>query len=109
MTMQLKTLTAALTVPVRAEILATVDSTNNELKRRLTAGESEDLLLLAETQTGGRGRLGRSFYSPAGSGLYFSLALTAVHRYDDAVLLTTMASAAVVRAIEELTPHRPQI
>ena len=109
MNMQLKTLTAALTVPVRAEILATVDSTNNELKRRLTAGESEDLLLLAETQTGGRGRLGRSFYSPAGSGLYFSLALTAVHRYDDAVLLTTMASAAVVRAIEELTPHRPQI
>lgn len=104
-----ETLASFLTVPVKAEILPTVDSTNNELKRRLLAGERTDTLLLTETQTGGRGRLGRSFYSPAGSGLYLSLALCSITRYDDAVLLTTMASAAVVRAIERLTPYRPQI
>ena len=95
--------------PLVVEVQDSIDSTNSELKRRYGAGETGDRLLVAETQTGGRGRLGRSFYSPAGSGLYFSLGLTGITDFADAVLLTTVASTAVVEAIERLTPHRPAI
>ena len=49
-----------------------VDSTSSECRRRLEAGEGR-CLVAAERQTGGRGRQGRDFFSPAGRGLYFSL------------------------------------
>ena len=55
--------------------LDTVDSTNTECKRRAMAGEAEGLVVTAEEQTGGRGRLGRSFQSPRGKGLYLSALL----------------------------------
>ena len=48
--------------------LDTIDSTNTEAKRQAMAGAPEGLVVLAEEQTGGRGRLGRSFQSPRGSG-----------------------------------------
>ncbi len=102
-------LCSLLRCPLAVEVQDSIDSTNSELKRRYGAGETGDTLLVAETQTGGRGRLGRQFYSPAGSGLYFSLGLSGVADFADAVLLTTVASTAVVEAIEALTPHRPGI
>ena len=43
------------------EILPQVDSTNSELMRRARAGQTEPTLLVAETQTAGRGRLGRAW------------------------------------------------
>ena len=52
-----------------------VDSTNDELKRRAAAGCPTGTVLVAERQTGGKGRLGRSFYSPPRGGLYMSLLL----------------------------------
>ena len=51
----------------------TLDSTNDECRRKLAAGEGP-CLVLAEIQTSGKGRSGKSFYSPEG-GLYMSLAL----------------------------------
>ncbi|RYF23439.1 MAG: biotin--[acetyl-CoA-carboxylase] ligase [Comamonadaceae bacterium] len=45
------------------EVLPTVDSTNTELMRRARAGRTEPTLLVAETQTAGRGRLGRPWQS----------------------------------------------
>lgn len=95
--------------PFSVRVYETVDSTNNEAKRLLQSGETTDTLLLAEQQTAGRGRLGRSFYSPPGSGLYMTLLLHSVKQHADAVLLTTMAAAAVVDAVRELTPLEPQI
>ena len=50
----------------------TIDSTNNELKRRAVSGTVDGTVILADQQTGGRGRRGRSFVSPAGKGLYLS-------------------------------------
>jgi BirA family transcriptional regulator, biotin operon repressor / biotin---[acetyl-CoA-carboxylase] ligase len=47
------------------EVLPEVDSTNSELMRRARAGRSEPVLLVAQQQTAGRGRLGRSWYSGA--------------------------------------------
>jgi BirA family transcriptional regulator, biotin operon repressor / biotin---[acetyl-CoA-carboxylase] ligase len=58
------------------ELLPTVDSTNSELMRRARSGRPETVLLVAEQQTAGRGRLGREWHSdPAGS-LTFSLGVT---------------------------------
>ena len=55
--------------------LETVDSTNTEVKRRAAAGAAEGLAVLAEEQTAGRGRRGRSFQSLSGKGLYLSVLL----------------------------------
>jgi BirA family biotin operon repressor/biotin-[acetyl-CoA-carboxylase] ligase len=57
------------------EVLPELDSTNSELMRRARAGRTEPVLLVAERQTAGRGRLGRDWQSTAGDSLTFSLAL----------------------------------
>jgi BirA family biotin operon repressor/biotin-[acetyl-CoA-carboxylase] ligase len=57
------------------EILPEIDSTNTELMRRARAGQAEPVLLVAETQTAGRGRLGRGWHSAPGASLTFSLGL----------------------------------
>jgi BirA family biotin operon repressor/biotin-[acetyl-CoA-carboxylase] ligase len=55
------------------EILPELDSTNSELMRRSRDGRSEPVLLVAQRQTAGRGRLGRGWQSAAGDSLTFSL------------------------------------
>ena len=57
------------------EILPEIDSTNTELMRRARAGQTEPVLLVAETQTAGRGRLGRPWHGEVGHALTFSLGL----------------------------------
>ena len=56
-------------------VLHETDSTNDELKRRAAGGCPAGTVLIAERQTGGKGRLGRSFYSPPRGGLYMSVLL----------------------------------
>lgn len=94
---------------VRVTVLDCVDSTNSEAKRRAAAGVCGTELIAAVRQTAGRGRMGRSFYSPADTGLYMSLLLPCPEGFERAVYSTTAAAAAVVRAIERLTPLRPMI
>lgn len=57
------------------EVLKEVDSTNSELMRRARAGQTDPVLLVAESQTAGRGRLGRQWHAQAGDALTFSLGL----------------------------------
>ncbi|MFP5486251.1 MAG: biotin--[acetyl-CoA-carboxylase] ligase [Gammaproteobacteria bacterium] len=57
------------------EVLPSVDSTNTELMRRARAGQVEPVLLVAEQQTAGRGRMGRAWHSQAGDSLTFSLGM----------------------------------
>lgn len=57
------------------EVLPEIDSTNTELMRRARAGQIEPVLLVAEQQTAGRGRLGRFWHSDSASSLTFSLGL----------------------------------
>jgi BirA family biotin operon repressor/biotin-[acetyl-CoA-carboxylase] ligase len=57
------------------EVLPTIDSTNTELMRRARAGLMEPVLLVAEEQTAGRGRVGKAWHSRRGQSLTFSLAL----------------------------------
>ena len=90
-------------------LFAEIDSTNNEAKRQMEAGCTLPALFLAEGQTAGRGRQGKSFFSPADSGLYMSLALEKPENAADAVSLTTRAAVAVCRAIRALTGLAPGI
>jgi len=57
------------------EVLKEVDSTNSELMRRARAGQTDSVFLVAESQTAGRGRLGRQWHAQAGDALTFSLGL----------------------------------
>lgn len=57
------------------EVLPEIDSTNTELMRRCRAGQTDPVLLVAERQTAGRGRLGRQWHTPPGTALTFSLGL----------------------------------
>jgi BirA family transcriptional regulator, biotin operon repressor / biotin---[acetyl-CoA-carboxylase] ligase len=65
----------ALQPSLTVEVLPAIDSTNTELMRRARAGQTEPTLLVAETQTAGRGRLGRPWHGEAGHALTFSLGL----------------------------------
>ena len=57
------------------EVLKEVDSTNSELMRRARSGHTDPVLLVAESQTAGRGRLGRQWHAQTGDALTFSLGL----------------------------------
>lgn len=85
---------------VRLQVVGEVDSTNACIRRAADAGEPEGLVLIASAQTAGRGRRGRRFYSPAGSGLYMSALLRPKLAAQDAVLMTTLAAVAVAEAVE---------
>ena len=90
-------------------MLEQTDSTNLRLKEAYRAGEiAPPYLLVADSQTAGRGRLGRVFVSPPGTGLYMSL-LGAMPPHTDAGKITVLAAVAVSRAIEELTTAQPKI
>ena len=86
-----------------------VDSTNAQAKRLLAERVQAPLLVVANEQTAGRGRLGRTFYSPADTGVYMTLALRVEAAPLDVLQVTTAAAVAVVCAIEALTQERPQI
>jgi len=58
------------------EVLPEIDSTNTELMRRARAGQVDPVLLVAERQSAGRGRLGRQWASAPGDSLTFSLGLS---------------------------------
>ena len=85
-----------------------IDSTNNEAKRLLKA-EKGDFLVIADEQTAGRGRQGKSFYSPKDTGIYMSLVKRRGEALADAVSATTAAAVAVCRAIEALSDKKPAI
>ncbi|MGB8454340.1 MAG: biotin--[acetyl-CoA-carboxylase] ligase [Anaerocolumna sp.] len=85
------------------EVHKSVTSTNTLLKEMASEGAPEGTILIAEEQTGGRGRLGRNFYSPAQTGIYMSILLRPKLTVEDALYITTSAATAVAKAIEEVT------
>jgi BirA family biotin operon repressor/biotin-[acetyl-CoA-carboxylase] ligase len=84
--------------------LPEIDSTNSEAKRRIRTGCSDGLVLVAENQTAGRGRMGRPWYSVAGKNLSFSVVLfPAGLPLSRAPLLTPLSAVAVCRAVERVS------
>ena len=90
-------------------VYRTVDSTNTEAKRLALGGAESGTIVLSEEQTAGRGRYGKTFFSPRRTGLYMSLLLRIENDIGDAQLVTTAAAVAVCRAIEKMTDLKPQI
>ena len=90
--------------------LGTTASTNSYAKELGGSGEyGKPIVILADTQTGGRGRLGRSFYSEGGIGLYMSILLFPDLPFEDLQKITTAAAVALCRAIEREASVSPSI
>ena len=85
------------------QVFKCVDSTNIRLRELAESGTPEGTAVIAGEQTKGRGRLGRSFFSPSDTGLYMSLLLRTSIPAQEAVLITTAAAVAVAEAIEEVS------
>jgi len=79
-----------------------LDSTNTQGRRMLAEGLSTPFVVVAHSQTAGKGRLGRSFYSPPNSGLYMTLVYTASGASGQAARATSAAAVAVCDAISEV-------
>lgn len=96
--------------PIKLEILTSTESTNDYLRGKALEGYKEGLTVIAGEQTGGRGRTGRSFYSPADTGIYMSLLLNPENCSPaKAVKFTTMAAVAACQAIEKVSQKKTQI
>ncbi len=81
----------------------TVDSTNELAKKLAHQGTAEGTVVVAETQTGGKGRMGRIWYSPAGQGLWFSVILKPPLAPPDIPGLNLVWAVAVAKTIQEFT------
>ncbi len=97
--MDKKVLEQYLNQKLNITIFQELDSTNNYLKKLGSQGEMTTQLVIAESQTSGRGRMGRSFYSPNGTGIYFSLLLHPKFSAEKSLLLTVMAAVSVAETV----------
>ncbi|WP_444659958.1 biotin--[acetyl-CoA-carboxylase] ligase [Caproiciproducens sp. R2] len=80
-----------------------IDSTNAQAKRQALSGAPNGSLFIAERQTGGKGRLGRTWESPSGTGLWFSVLLRPDSLPVQVTGITLLAGLAVCRAIRKQT------
>lgn len=87
----------------------TIGSTNDEAKRLSAAGAPHGTVVIAGHQTGGRGRMGRSFHSPAGLGIYLSAILRPSCGPGELMHLTCAAAVAMCDAVEKAAGFRPGI
>ena len=85
----------------KLEIHELLDSTNNRAKALAAESAPHGTVVIADSQTGGRGRRGRSFFSPEHSGIYLTVILRPKCTPEQASLLTSMAAVATARAIEK--------
>lgn len=85
----------------RVHYLPTCESTNTLALELAAAGEPAGTVLVAETQTGGRGRLGKRWQSPVGTGLYCTVLLRPLLPLAQLPRLTLAAGLAVAQAIDE--------
>ncbi|MFO1089610.1 MAG: biotin--[acetyl-CoA-carboxylase] ligase [Hyphomicrobiales bacterium] len=92
--------------PFRALWLAAVDSTNEEARRLYHSGEAGPVWIVAEEQTAGRGRLGRSWVSEPGN-LYATLLVTLPVPLAVAAQASLVAALAMADAVKALAPAIP--
>lgn len=86
-----------------------VDSTNALLKNQAQKGADEGTVIIADSQTKGRGRFVRKFHSPKNCGIYMSMLLKPDLPVENAVLITAAAATAVSKAVENISGKSTQI
>ncbi len=94
-------------MPIVLKVYGCVTSTNALLREHLS--EQEGFVIAANSQTEGVGRMGRTFFSPKDTGIYFSILLKPGVIASEAVLVTSMAAVAVCKAIEKIAQKKPVI
>ncbi len=90
-------------------VLPQTTSTNDEVSRAALEGHPEGLVIFAESQSAGRGRMGRRWSSPAGRGLWFSVLLRPDLSPTECTQLTAASANALARAVEVVTGISPEI
>ena len=85
------------------KVLDEAISTSTLLKELGENGAPEGTVVIAERQTGGRGRLGRSFFSPEGSGIYMSFLVRPEITLSECAQITALAAVSVCDAIKDVT------
>ena len=95
--------------PEKIRIFSSLPSTNLTAKEMASLGAPEGTVIIAETQTAGRGRMERNFFSPAKSGLYMSVILRPALAPSDALQITALSAVAVSETIETFTDASAQI
>lgn len=93
---------------IKLLVLEKATSTNT-LVKELASENDEGFVIVAGEQTAGRGRMGRSFFSPGDSGVYMSLLLKPEIKPEDAVQITTAAAVSVCKALESLEVYDSKI
>lgn len=91
------------------ETVEEIGSTNDEMKLRGQRGEREISLLIAESQTKGKGSKGRSFFSPESTGCYMSFLLRPGYTAEECTLLTTAMAVSAAESIEKVSGQKAQI
>ncbi len=94
---------------IKLECFESLESTNTYLRQQAAKGAPEGTVVIANAQTAGRGRMGRSFSSAPGLGIYMSLLLRPDCAPEKAHTLTASTAAAVCRAIEKASGLEPEI
>ena len=95
--------------PLKVKVYDEIESTNKCLKELATNGAKEGTVIVSKMQTSGRGRLGKSFYSPDDTGSYFSILLKPKISAEDSLKLTVMAAVAVAKTVEKYSNSNVQI
>lgn len=93
----------------RLHVFDELDSTNDRLKALARQGAPHGTVLIADRQTGGHGRLGRSFHSPGGMGVYLSILLRPQCAPQELMHLTCATAVAMCDAVENACSLRPSI
>lgn len=89
---------------IELEVMHSASSTNALMRERANSGAQEGCVIIANEQTTGRGRRGRSFYSPPDTGIYMSILLRPQNFLpEQAMSITTMAAVAACEAIEAVS------
>ena len=90
-------------------VFDTVHSTNRVLSELAYDDPTDGLVVIADTQTGGRGRFGRSYYSPDGCGIYLSCLLRPETPPASSIPITAWTAVAAARAVETVCGVQPGI
>ena len=92
------------------KIFKSTDSTNKQAKKLIAENTFENgTVLIADEQTEGKGRFGRKFFSPKGTGIYLSTIIKSNIKVQDISLIAVVSALAVCRSIKNLTKLNPQI
>lgn len=90
-------------------VYKTINSTNSAVKELAINSAKEGTVIISEEQTEGRGRFGRKFHSPKGTGIYMSILLRPQMHASKAFLITAATAVAVAEAIETVSDKKAKI